>query len=343
MLFFVIGLPGRFAEWCEDATVRLVRHAFGPADRISADTLEEITQSLLRSDATHGVVASRDPGSRIRRALVEAGRPFVVVRDTPLAALAHLVTRRGLTVAAATQQVASSCASIRSFGASPGGLVLDADRDGIDRLSVAGAIARHLQLEVSDGDIAGIVSSLDASPEILHPGNAAIWWDGLDPGERAIASGALGPYLDRSSGCRLGPITWAPELFFVGDRPGERATGGVDITGRTRCLLRGPHIMLPPATWSFSVAVDVSPEAAEHSILIEATAGGVISGTVLRPAGAGLIEADLTLGLDELPDRRVQLELSTQRPAFAGHLTLVRVTLTPQPPTPVDPPTDHSG
>ena len=192
MLFFVIGLPGRFAEWCEAATVRLVQHAFGPAERISADTLEEITQSLLRSGATHGVVASRDPGFRIRRALVEAGRPFVVVRDDPGASLAHLVARRGLAMAAATRQVASSCASLISFGASPGALVLDAHRHGADRLPVAAAIARHLQLEVSDGDIADIVGSLDEGRDILDPSDAAAWWDGLDPGERAIASGALG-------------------------------------------------------------------------------------------------------------------------------------------------------
>jgi hypothetical protein len=343
MLFFVIGLPGRFAEWCEAATVRLVQHAFGPAERISADTLEEITENLLRSGATHGVVASRDPGFRIRRALVEAGRPFVVVPNDPWASLAHLVARDGLAMAAATRQVASSCASLISFGAAPGSLVLDARRDGIDRLSVAAAIAHHLQLEVSDGDIADIVNSLDEGSDIMDPSDTAAWWDGLDPGERAIASGALGPYLEHSPGRGLGPITWAPELFFIGDRPSVHVTGGVDITGRARCLLRGPHIMLPPAIWSFSVAVDVSPEVAEHTILIEAAAGGGVSRAVLRPARAGTVEADLILRLDELPDRRVELLLSTQRPAFAGHVTLVRVTLTPQPTTPIDAPAEASA
>jgi hypothetical protein len=243
-------------------------------------------------------------------------------------------------MAAATRQVASSCASLICFGASPGALVLDAHRHGADRLPAAAAIARHLQLEVSDGDIADIVGSLDQGRDILDPSDAAAWWDGLDPGERAIASGALGPYLDHSPGHVLGPITWAPELFFIADRPGVSATGGVDITGRARCLLHGPRIMLPPAVWSFSVAVDVSPEVAEHSILIEAAAGGGVSRTVLRPAAAGVVEADLILRLDELPDRRVELLLSTQRPAFAGHLTLVRVTLTPQPPTPIDMPAE---
>ena len=38
--------------------------------------------------------------------------------------------------------------------------------------------------------------------------------------------------------------------------------------------------------------------------------------------------------LDDLPDRPIELILSNERPAFGGHLTLLRVTLTPQPPAP---------
>ena len=254
-----------------------------------------------------------------------------------------MITSRAWRSSAATRQVASSCASLISFGASPGALVLDAHHHDADRLPVAAAIARHLQLDISDGDAADIVSSSDQGRDILDPSDVAAWWDGLDAGDRAIASGALSPYLDHSPGHGLGPITWAPELFFIGDQPGVSATGGIDITGRARCLLHGPHIMLPPAIWSFSVAVDMSPEAAEHSILVEAAAGRGVSRAVLRPAAAGLVEADLMLGFDELPDRRVELLLSTQRPAFAGHLTLVRVTLTPHPPTAIDAAADASA
>ncbi len=143
MLFFVIGLPGRFAEWCESATTRLVRREFGSAALIAADTFEEITHTLLHSGGTaHGVVAARHPGGRIRRALAGTGRPFVVVRDDPWASLADLVGRRGLGLAAATRLVAGSCAALGSFAAMPGALVLDARRD--DPVIVAERIAEHL-------------------------------------------------------------------------------------------------------------------------------------------------------------------------------------------------------
>jgi hypothetical protein len=84
------------------------------------------------------------------------------------------------------------------------------------------------------------------------------------------------------------------------------------------------------------VTLDLSPEAAEHHFVIEATAGAVVSRTVLRPAGAGIVEANLTLALEELPDLPVDLVLANQRSTFGGHLTLLRVTLTPQPSAPVD-------
>ncbi len=200
---------------------------------------------------------------------------------------------------------------------------------------MAAAVARHLQLDVSDGEIAEIVGRLDSEgSRILDPSEIAAWWESLDPGERAIASGALSPYLEHSTGLALSPITWAPELFFTGDRLEAPLAGGVDITGRARCLLRGPNIMLPPGVWSITLLVDVSPEAAEHSFVVEATAGATLTRTVIRPAGAGIIETELTLMLDDLPDRPLELLLSNERPAFGGHLTLLRVTLTPQPPAP---------
>ena len=332
MLFFVIGLPGRFGEGCEAVVAGAVRDALGAVRPISADTLEEITQRLLCSGSAHGVVAARHPGGRIRHALIEARRPFIVVQDDPWMSLAHLVVGRGMAMPAAIRQVASSCASVIGFGSAPGALVLDAKHSNL--MSAARAIADHLQLEIADGVIRQIVGSLDGERDLVYSSETAAWQSELDPREREIASGALGPYLDSFPGGGLGPIVWAPELFFAGDSAGAPGTGGVDITGRARCLLRGPHILIPPANWSFAITLDVSAEAAEHNFVVEAAGGAVTSRTVIRPAGAGIVEAELTLSLEELPDRPIELVLSNQRPAFGGHLSLLSVTATPQPSPP---------
>lgn len=330
MLFFVIGLPGRFAEWCESATTQLVQHRFGSAALIAADTFEEITHNLLHSGGTaHGVVAARHPGGRIRRALAGTDRRFIVVRDDPWAALAELVAGRGMGLAAAIRLVASSCASLGAFAAMPGALVLDARGD--DPPTAAERIAAHLRL--CGGALGGPGTGAASGTAAAGPATpSAVWREALAPGERALAEAALGPGLDGFAG-NLGPLAWGPELFLVNDRPQLPATGGIDITGRARCLLRGPQIMLPPAIWSVSVTVDISPDAAEHGFVVEANAGGARA--LIHPGRGGVFETSLTLALDDLPDRPIELMLSTERPAFHGHLTLLRVALTPPPhPTP---------
>jgi hypothetical protein len=334
MLLFVIGPPGRFAERCIALTVQLAERALERIKVIHANTLEEIARGLLRLNISHGLVASHQPGGQLRRALTAANLPFIVAVDDPRAVLSDLVAGRGIEMATATQMVASSCASSMCFSAMPCALVLRADRDRGDRLAMATAIARHLRLELDDGEIAEVVRGLDATDAPSEGATVSAWWDDLDQAERTIADGALDAYIDLSAGRELGTLDWAAGLFFVGDRPTEHVKDSIDITGRMRCLLRGPQIMLPPGIWSLSAALHISPDAAEHSFLVEVMAGHLLSSTIIRPKEAGVIEADLTLTLEELPDQPLDLRLSNERPAFHGQLTLLRVTLTPQAATP---------
>ena len=97
-------------------------------------------------------------------------------------------------------------------------------------------------------------------------------------------------------------------------------------------MLRGPEILLPPGTWSVTAHLEISPDAAEHSYVLEATAGVALSRTVIRPAAGGAVEANLSLALSELPDRPLELRLYNERPAFGGHISLSHVTAIPSPP-----------
>lgn len=163
MLYFVIGLPGRFTEWCHAATTEIARRALGPTEFICADSLAEISVAMIRTGAPRAVVASRQPGGRLRSALLEAGRTFVVVVEDPRIALANAVHQGGGDLAAAVQLVASSCAGIARFASSPGALALSRDRVGDDPLGVARAIADHLRLAISDTEIVESVNELAAA------------------------------------------------------------------------------------------------------------------------------------------------------------------------------------
>lgn len=333
MLILVAGPSGRFAELCVAVTVRLMSKALGSAELVRANAAKEITRNLMLGKAAHNVVAASSPGGRIGRALAEARRPFVVAGDAPRTVLYELVTTSGMELAAATQIVASSCASLPFFRSIPGALVLDPGGKIVDAASLAAAIARHLNFDLAPDDIVEAVHGLSAADPIATAEQALAWWDGLDPAERTTASGALDAYDDAAEEAGVEPpIVWKSGLFFAGDQPSARAAQGVDITGRPRCLLHGPHIVLPPGEWTLAASFDFSPEAAEHSFLLDVTAGAPLAQTVVRPARAGSFDVSLSLSLAELPDQPIDLFLYNERAAFGGHVSLTQVTLTRRPP-----------
>jgi len=330
MLFLVIGLPDRFVRHCQDLAIRLVRRAFGPAELFDANTLDEIGRKLLLGGVPHAVVAAHQPGGGLRRALSEIAQRFIVVLDNPLPALANLVADREVPLAAATRMVASSCGSFRCFCDTPGALILRADQTGSDDSHrLAATIAQHLELDLPSEAVAEIVRCADPVAAGYDQQAAAAWWDGLDPAERAMTAGALGVYLDPAADMS-GPLSWAPALFFAGDQSTEPLSGSIDITGRARRLLRGPHIMLPPGNWSLAATFDFSADAADHSFVVEITAGASLARVVIRPPEAGIFEIQQSLTIEDLPERPIELRLHSERPAFGGELTLLGVTLTPQ-------------
>jgi len=328
MFYFVVGLPGRFTEWCDAVSAQIARRALGPTELVRADTLQEIALWIMRTGASQGVVASRQPGGRLRSALVEAGRTFLVVVEDPRTALAEAVSRIPSDMAAAVQLVASSCAGITRYVSSPGALALFRDRDGGDPLTAARTIADHLALDVSDADIVEIVNELAAAGQTFECGDGAARWDGLGVEERQVVDGAIGPFVTYPTTGDLPSITWERELFFLGDRPGERATGSIDVTGRARRVLDGPYIMLPPGSWSLSLQLRFSRETTEHDFLLEVIADRQVASRTIRPQAEGAFEVNLPFSLEATTDHPIAIRLSTQRAAFDGTVAVVGARLT---------------
>jgi len=330
MIFFCIGFPSRFTEWCDAVTSCLAHCALGSAEVIILNTLDELALATIRTGASHYVACSRQPTGGVGRALAEANRPFVAVLDDPFAAVQDLVTRFRLDLVEATRVVASSCASLFGYVAMPKALVLNAVRDGHDPVAAATAIARHLDLSVNEADIANIVESLKDAGVVPLPNEDRAWWDSLDESERALVSGALGAYVDYFVGKDFGTITWERELFFVADEPAGRADRPIDITGRARCLLYGPYIMLPPGSWSASVGLGFSKGAAELGYVVEIVAGTQLSRANLGPKNEGGFEVNLTFYIEQLMDHPIEVRLFNERAAFDGRLALSDVSLTRQ-------------
>ena len=109
----------------------------------------------------------------------------------------------------------------------------------------------------------------------------------MDLNPRAWAEGAPAPYITYFDTGHLTPITWARELFFLGDRPSERASWIVDITGRARCLIQGPGIMIAPGNWLAIVKLLFSREATEHEFQVELHSDRMLGEAAVRPEREG--------------------------------------------------------
>jgi hypothetical protein len=241
-------------------------------------------------------------------------------------ALADLVLRRGISLPAAVQQVASSCAAVANYLAAPGAMKLVPRGDG-QLVTIARAIARHLGLTLDETAIVDTVEDLAAAG--LAPDRPADlgWWEGLQGDGRRIAEGALAPFIDYLATGNLPPLLWERELFFIGEAGAERAAGTVDITGRARCLLHGPHVTLPPGAWSLALRLQLSREAADHEFRVEVFADSQLASGTIRPEAEGRVEAHLAFEVDDQSDHPVAIRLSTQRAAFDGAVTLLGATL----------------
>ncbi len=237
MIFFSVGVPSRFAEWCDALIAALVAKAHGPADLAGGNTLEEIGRALLQSKEEHLIVSTRQLAEDLRAALANAGAPFVLSFDDPRIAVKNLIDVHGLDPIAAIRATATSCAAVLNTSMMDGALVLRADHDSADPIAAASRIAEHFHLPLGASDIAERVAAMPALPsnaEEREPAAEAAW--------EPVATGALDAYREYFSNHALGDIVWARDLFFWGDKPQQAATGVIDLRGRDpRAAVRALH------------------------------------------------------------------------------------------------------
>jgi hypothetical protein len=333
MIFFSIGLPSPFVEWCDAVIARLVQSAVGPAAVVSANTLEELGLALIKTGSPHYVIGSRLPSDGLRIALAENTLRFIVALDDPRAAFQNLLLRHGLEPIAAIRAAAGSCASLLNYAGMDDALVLRAEQDGRDPSGAARAISRHFGLAVDSVEVTQSVEAVAEMGITPTPSDVDAWWDGMEASEREIARGALDGYIDHFAGRGLGKIIWARDLFVVGDDPNQPANRPIDITGRVRNLLFGPYMMLPPGSWIAAVVLGFSKEATEMSYGIEFIAGPrceSLCRTTIQPHGDPVVEATLSFTIEDSTEQPISLRISNERAAFEGRLALGSVTLTHQ-------------
>jgi hypothetical protein len=334
MIFFSIGLPTRFAAWCDALTTQLVARALGASEALAANTAEELAAGLIRTRASHVVVCARRPSNALQSEISQSGQPFLVALGDPRAALRQLRDVASLNIADATRAVASSCAMMGKLIAAPNALVVSESQAG-DQERLARTIAGHLGFELGIKDVSEVLAGLAAAGLTPDSDTHGGWQEGLDERAQTILNGALRPYLAHlTTGADLEPLIWEPELFYVSEEPPAPvpvpATGPIEITGRIRFLVYGPFIMLPRGAWSADVILGFSAEAAGLSFVVEVFAGSQLAHARIEVAGEQVSETRLYFTIDDSVGQPVQIRIMNERAAFDGRLAVGYVAITPQ-------------
>jgi hypothetical protein len=327
MIFFSVGVPSRFAEWCDALIAALVASALGPADLVGANTLEEIGQALLRSQREHLVVSTRQMAEDLRAGLANGGVPFVLAFDDPRIAVTNLINAHAVDPVSAVRATATSCTAVLNTATMGRALVLSADHHAADPTATASAIADHLRLSLSPGEIAEIAARV---PIAAGSNSGETLPDAAEPAWAPIAAGALDGYREYFSGRAMGGIVWARDLFFWTDIPQQPATGVIDIAGEVRNLLFGPYIALPPGYWHGTMTLAVSQEASGITFSLEVLAGPrcvLLAQTSFVPDGRGVCRAGFSFSVDASTEQPIALRVANTRPISAGRLALGQVAL----------------
>jgi hypothetical protein len=322
MFYFVIGLPGHFAQWCAGSVLSRVSGNGAQANVVAVNTPEEITRAMLNAGDRSTVLLASSPGGRVRRALANGARPFLVAIDDPRRVLADLVIDMHMDFAAAVRSTASACPSVFSYSRIGNAIRVYVD----DPMSDTEAkIASYLGK--SSGDLVG-ASSSDA-PLQRSQTEVQWWWNSLSLDDRSLAEGAISAYLiERDTPSNS--LHWGPGLFLDNEQnlPG---LGPVDVTGRKRTLFEGPDILITEGAWRITVTMEFSRVAGDYDYRLEVLAGETLAARDFRPGGAGEQLCVLDFRVEETIDYPLSIRVSLLRSAFDGVVTLKGILLEPLP------------
>jgi len=332
LIYLQIGLPSRFGEWCTRVLCGLVQAAVGEFDLASGDTLDQLAVASIKAKAPHLVLVACQPSGDLRAALACIGRRFIVALDDPYAALHNLVTEHGIEWKSAIRATAASCASTVTVDGLPGALVLRASCEGGDTAAAASAIANWLDLDVTSADLAALVQKLPNPVSKAAQQELEAWRDRTLDRDRSIAEGALRGYMRRLERGEMSELIWTRELFFLGDDPNKVADGIIEISGPVRNLFFGPYIMVPIGRWQITVHLAISKQEPELPYSIEVLAGpdcDCLARETRELHSEVIAEISAEFAVLEFTAQPISVRVANLRPALAGRLALVQVTVTP--------------
>jgi hypothetical protein len=340
VILLTLGLPGRFAQWCDAVVARLAGEAGGEVtctawpplgDMLGYETvapaLRGLARHLIATNSAHVVFGLRYPDQRLREALTEKATRFVVALDDPCEAAADIFEETGAEAKAVVRAVANSCPLILQFGGLPGALVVRAEDARAEPAAAVSTIAAHLGIGIAPRRAAMLLAELEEAG--ISPSRR----DGEGLAARPAAAllapfdGALLAYREGFGTGRLDEIVWKRDFFAFGE--GNSPTEPFDVAGGSRILIYGPYIHLPAGSWTAQAVLGFSPEAARHTFLVDIYGGVQLASTTFRPEKPGVYKADLTFSVGEPSGQGLEVRVMVTDDRAVGQLAFGHVVLRP--------------
>jgi hypothetical protein len=343
VIFFSVGLPGRFADWCDAVIARLAGSLGGPVvvtQWPSVDemlgyhpvgrVLDQIGLILMRDAPAQLVIGARQPDERLRAAFAGTKVPFIVALDDPRGAVVDILVKTGAEPAAATRAVANSCPFIMRHLALPDALTLHARNARSDPCGTVSAIADHLRIPITESQAAEIADDLAQGGLVPIEAYGSEGAQFLPERRRKMLDGALAPYGEFFAGANISQFVWTRDLFALVGNPTEKPAHVIDVSGGARCLIYGPYIHLTPGSWTARVVLGFSREATGHIFLVDACCSDQqLAATSFRPNNAGIQSAEISFSLGEETGQGVEIRVMVLDEHAKGYLAFGHVALTP--------------
>src|SRR6516164_11409432 len=343
MIFFSIGLPGRFADWCDKAIGLLAGRSGGTVTvgewprlpdmfgyNLISSVLDEVALRLIDSSATHLVMGARQPDERLCAALAETNARFVVALDDPRFAAADILAETNAEARMVARAVANSYPLVMRYASLPGALTLYGDRRRADPAAAIAVMAHHLGIEVSDATVKCIVDDLAATGHdgpLIGPDE---WSQRVPDVAHKMLNGALAGYQESLAGGELGQIVWTRDLFIAAGHAGSLTEGLEASKGSPICpIIYGPYIHLPAGSWTARVVLGFSPEASGHTFLVDAFSGRQLGSTSFQPERAGVYTVDINFSLDEPAGQGLEIRVWVWTDRARGQVAFGHVVLRP--------------
>lgn len=337
MILPAVGLPGRFAERCENLLCRLAAAGCGEPAFFVANSLQELGARLLPGESLHAVVVVRRPRADLAETLRRSGKPFLIALEEPQACVAALMQDHGVGFLAAVRAVANALSTILPLIYAPTALILRAAEHS-DSTALAKVIATHYGLAVDDAIAQTVAVSVerDVTPSTplappFHMPQAEPAQSPFDPDfSRMLPDLMTGALQPAWAALTQGPqeIHWHRDLFQDGDHPGQPPPPVLDVTGLGRCLVYGPYIHLPAGSWSCSLTLGCSKLAVGLKMIAEIFAADVLGRVSFEISEPGFFEIEFSCVLPS-QDCPVEIRLFNAAATFEGHIALIQATMKP--------------